>query len=355
MIEEDLGAIVELYLKVFGGDRPASPEELRRYFHSIFFQNPWVDKDLPSLVCQEGERIIGFLGVIPRPMLLNGRPIRLAVSNHFMVDPSSRSTLAAVQLLKAFFAGLQDMSLAEAGNDSRKVWEALGGMTSLPHSLYWTRPLRPSRYMLFQFEKRGLSQALAWTLRPICRVFDALAGRLPRSPFRLVREASENVLTETALLECLSRLSSDQFLHPVYDPRTLTWLLDILEQKKSHGMLRRLILHNSQGGIAGWYLYYLKPGGISEVLQIGAERGSMGRVLDHLFYHARKQGAVALTGRLDPKFMEEFDNKYCLIHRGDRAWMLVHTRHPDLLAAIHRDDIFLSRLEGEWWVSFHGG
>ena len=38
---------------------------------------------------EEGE-IIGFLGVLPRPMTLEGRPIWVAIGNNFMVVPTSR-------------------------------------------------------------------------------------------------------------------------------------------------------------------------------------------------------------------------------------------------------------------------
>jgi hypothetical protein len=33
---------------------------------------------------------------------------------------------------------------------------------------------------------------------------------------------------------------------------------------------------------------------------------------------------------------------------------LVHSRDPEIMAAIHRGEAFLSRLEGEWWLRFLG-
>src|SRR5438046_196924 len=43
------------------------------YFERIFFQNPWVDADLPSLVYEdETGRVGGFVGVVPRRMLFLG-------------------------------------------------------------------------------------------------------------------------------------------------------------------------------------------------------------------------------------------------------------------------------------------
>jgi hypothetical protein len=36
----------------------------------------------------------------------------------------------------------------------------------------------------------------------------------------------------------------------------------------------------------------------------------------------------------------------------DGPWALVHSPRPELVAAIQRGEAFLSRLEGEWWMSF---
>jgi len=41
--------------------------------------------------------------------------------------------------------------------------------------------------------------------------------------------------------------------------------------------------------------------------------------------------------------------------RQEGTWTLVHSRHRDILSAVHQGDAFLSRLDGEWWLRFHGG
>lgn len=71
-------------------------------------------------------RILGFLGVMPRPMLFNGQLIKAAPSSQFIVAPESRSV--GVMLLRAFFEGPQDLSLTDEANSiSRKLWEKIGG------------------------------------------------------------------------------------------------------------------------------------------------------------------------------------------------------------------------------------
>src|SRR5215813_2491706 len=164
--KNDIPQVVSLFQKVFfkNGQTAPSPSKLDAYFEEMFFHTPWTERvtekgtekgaekgtegrdeeEISSLVYETGDgAIIGFIGIIPRRMLLHGRPIRAATSMHFMVEPGSRSTLAGVQLLKTFFSGPQDLSLTDsAGAVGRKIWEGLGGATALAYSINWTRYLR---------------------------------------------------------------------------------------------------------------------------------------------------------------------------------------------------------------------
>jgi len=98
-----------------------SSEELSSFFQNVFFHNPWHNEDLPSLIYEgEAGKIIGFLGVMPRLMSMNGRLIRVAVSNNFMVEPSSRNTLAGLQLLQKFFQGQHPASMHDR-KDGREL------------------------------------------------------------------------------------------------------------------------------------------------------------------------------------------------------------------------------------------
>src|SRR5213593_3948352 len=126
-VPEDVPAMVDLFERVMrGGDR-SETQALSAYFDLVFFRNPWNDAPLSSLVYEDRGGVTGFLGVIPRRMSLEGRPVLVAISNHFMVDPAARQSLAGVQLMKTFLSGPQDLSLAEGNDLSRKLWEAVGG------------------------------------------------------------------------------------------------------------------------------------------------------------------------------------------------------------------------------------
>ena len=352
---DDIPQVVDLHRRVFPGNS-FSTRELEMHFRHLFFENPWYDEHLPSLVYQEeAGTICGFYGVIPRRMRMKGRPILAAVSSQFMVDPSVRNRLAAVELQRTFFAGPQDLSFTDGANDaSRRIWEGLGGLTAFPYSVHWTRLLRPARYFLGRWKERGLSKVAQAGMRPLLAVADSLAARRRRSPFHQAQQPSEEDFTWEDLLEVLPGFAGSKSLCPDYDERSLRWLLERATEKKCHGRLRKSLVRNGPGQIVGWYMYYLNPNGISQVLQLVATRNSIRRVLDQLFFHAWRSGSFAVSGRMDPEFATGFSEERCLFSfSGPR--MLVHSRHADLREVIQRGDAFLTRLEGEWWMRLQGG
>lgn len=355
LAEDDVPQVADLYERVFGGGGGSASPALRSYLEEIFCRHPWRDETLPSLVYEDGDgRIIGCLGVMPRPMSMNRRPVRAAVSHHFMVEPGRRSPLVALDLLKAHFAGPQDISLADVNEPSRQVWAAVGGTTPLLYRIRWTRPLRPGRYALAVLGKRGLPKLLQVGLGPLGRVVDALAAPLPQSPFRpRPPAASGEELDGAALACCVAEFARSRSLRPEYDDRSAKWLLEILGQKSQLGMLRKVLVRSAEGRVAGWYLYYLRPGAVSEVVQIGARPESATDVLDHLFHDAWQGGAVALSGQVDPELMPALSDRDCLFRIDPTSvGVRLHSKHPDLIQAVLRGDAFLTRLEAEWWIPF---
>src|SRR5712691_5796264 len=178
--EDDLPGAAALFARVYPEYRWSSQAACESYFREMLFGNPWCDLRLPSWVAEEGGRLSGFYAVMPRPMLLRGRPIRVAVGCQMIVDPDQRHSLTALQLAKACLSGPQDLTLADGANDrSRRMWIGIGGTAPLLYSLHWTRPLRPARYVLSLLE--GLSAfppALTLAARPLAALGDAGAARL---------------------------------------------------------------------------------------------------------------------------------------------------------------------------------
>src|SRR5207302_6990008 len=69
-------------------------------------------------------------------------------------------------------------------------------------------------------------------------------------------------------------------------------------------------------------------------------------LLNHLFDHARRRGAAALHGRMEPRFMQALSDRYSIFH--DRASsILFHARNPAAKAALLAGDGFLTRRSEE--------
>lgn len=345
----DLDAVLALHRQVFGG---SLPEDARRpLLARLFFEHPWQDDRLGSLVCEgEDGAILGCIGVMPRPMTFEGAPILAAVLHDFMVAPERRSTLAAFELLKAVGAGPQDLSVAEGNEASRRLCSAFGWVTCLPASLRWTHALRPASYALSLMRRRGMSRVAGRALAPAFALADAVVARLPRSPFRHGRSPLQARPLDAKALWCtIDRASRGSRLAPRHDVASLAWLLEGLE--RGPGVLRRA-LFTSQSDIVGWYLYQVERGGIAEVVQLGANEGSAGAVIEHLLHDARQQGAVAVSGQLDPELLPVLSEKLCVLHRGrGGSWILAHARDRRILQALQLGEAFFTRLEGEWWIA----
>ena len=353
LVEDDVPAVAALVRRVYPDYRWVSAAACESYVREPLFENPWCDFQLPSWVAEDKGRVCGFYGVIPRWMQLRGRPLRVAVACHYMVDPDYRNALTALQLAKACLTGPQDLTIADGASDlSRRLWTGIGGTVPLLYSLHWTRPLRPARFALSLLEKRAaIPRALALAARPLGALADALAARL--RPNRFYHEngnVADGDLDADTMLAHLPEVLHDNALQPVYNARMLTCLLDRAARKTRHGKLRTRAVRDGEQ-LIGWYLYYAQPGGVSEVIQLAAREGRYDHVLKRLLADAWQHGAAAVHGRFDPRFATALSERHCWM-RADGAWTLVHSRHADVLDAFQRGSAFLSRLDGEWWLEF---
>jgi hypothetical protein len=283
-------------------------------------------------------------------MRLRGRPVQAAVVTQLMVEQDRRHGVAAAQLLRKAFAGPQALTISDGANESsRRMWEALGGLTSMLYSLQWRRLLRPARAALLRASSpHGRAAALLAT--PVAALADAYAAH-----YRALDHSSgliEEPLDAGALVDGLAGVAHGVALSPRYDLASLHWLLGQARAKRRHGELQAHILRQPGGDIAGWFLYYLN-GTMSRVLQVYAHDGAERAVLDHLFQHAWRRGAAAIEGRMEPGLARVLGQRHCLF-LSTSVFALIHSRDADLLGTLARGDAFFSRLEGEWWMRFVG-
>lgn len=352
--ETDVPAVASLWLRVFRQMESAPPASLLRYFEEVFFRNPWREEDLPSLVCEDREaRIVGFLGVVPRKMVFRSKPIRVAVSTQLMVAPGKQYGLAAVELIRRFFAGPQDFSYTDGSNEtSATLWEGLGGEVAPLLSMEWMRVFRPSRFSAELLTARPSLRPILWGAHPVLWTIDAVLARLPFGPYRFTEPSgTEQEATADSIVECWQAIPNKPALYPMYEPGSLNWLLEITATKKVHGELRKVLVRDSAGKPLGWYLYYLKAGGISSVLQVMATTGATRQLLDHLFADACRHGSIAITGAMDPHCLRPLSDRHCSFRCLGRG-VLIHSKNKELLHTVHRGNALLSRLDGEWWTRF---
>jgi hypothetical protein len=356
-LKKDIRPVAQLHQKVFSQRAGPPSVDLCAYISTVFLENPWYDSTSPSLVYEEDDgQVVGFLGVIPRRMVMRGKAIKVAVGSQFMVDPDSRSSFAGVKLLKALFSGSQDVSMTDGANAmARQVWETFGGVSVPIYSIYWIRTLRPCQHALGRLGKNGsVWRSALMTTKPLCRFLDVtLAGEI--APYRFEGQRLPFIAEEETdvgrMCDHVSRLSAGASLRPQYDPDSLQWLLRIAAQKEKFGPLRNEVLRNTDGDVVGWYLYYLNVGGVSQVLQLAALPKTISGVLDHLFYRAWRLGSTAVAGRIEPRFMHELYHQHCRFSCGSA--FLIQSKDQEILQAIYTGDAFLSRLEGEWWNRFN--
>jgi hypothetical protein len=355
---DDAPAAAELYRRNISIANPARSPPLADRFRAMFCDSPWLDPEIPSLVYDDGAGIAGFLGAYVRPMKFDGRMIRVACSGQLVASPEARHTAAGAFLMQRFLAGPQDLSITDGATPLvRKLWERLGGQTALLHCLRWTTLLRPAQFAGDYLARRKALRPLAALSKPLLKMTDAAARLAVRPNRRSTDELFEEKLTAPSMNAAFGELSLRRRLVPAYDEPYLAWLLSQLrEAADARGALVARLVKSGDGAVLGWYVYFLTPQRIAEVVQLAAgdapDHERFANVLDCLLADAERRGAVAVQGRVESGLLENLSERRAWLHfRAPLA--LVHSRNAEILSAIHAGQSFLTRADGEWWTTFH--
>lgn len=347
----DLPAIASLRRLVFRHTEHPTEDALARYLELVLFDNPWVDEELPSLAIEspQGE-IVGFMGRIVRPYVQGGRVLRGAVATEVMVHPASRGRGLGTQLMRTYLGGGQDFTVADRANEGfRRVSEACGGEVAAWYSWYWTAPLRASRYGVAQLGWRGAVRA---TL-PVTSAFDFLAARIVPGRFRRRPPSgrAEEIDPET-IPGLVSGCVGSESVYPVYDADALRWLFTRLADRLGHAYARldRCAVRMEPHGIVGWFIRADRLDGRSETVQMVAQPAFRDLVFSHLLYRAWRSGAVTVEGRNDPFFVSVVVQRR-LGFTLAQPWVVFHSSDPRVAAAFRSGNVFLSRLDAEWWLA----
>jgi len=353
---DDIPQVAGLWLRTWRESSGDTPDNLLAYFNRIYFENPWVDLNVPALVHEsvDGE-IDGFVGIIPRPMSLNGRNILVAVSCGMMVAPKVRGRGIGVALRERSFQGPQDLLFTDgAAETARGVWEKAGGESCLLYSCRWSRTLRPAANLVEKLRRRIGVAAAPFHYGAI--LVDRLALRSPFGAYRLPKNNCAAIeVGETADILRLrdSLYQSAGLLMPTYDDQSFDWLLAETAEARSRGELEKVIVIDASGQRIGWYVYFAKPHGISDVMQIGGHPEHIEAVIGHMMNRARDKGSVALEGQLDARYARELTNAGCNFRFASSFF--AYSQDPEIMRAVHSGQTSLSRLDGEWWLHFADG
>lgn len=349
---KDMQAVADLHVKLHYGEEGTASQGLRDYYEEMFFQNPWYEKELPSLVYvnQNGE-VTGFLGCIPHHMEIGGKVVKVAIAHRLMVDREVDSPMAASRLVRRFLAGHQDLSFSDGANDhARRIWEAAGGRTAYIYSMNWLRPLRPCHFVVNMLRKRSrafvVPSVVFW---PANTIIDKVFTSFPKSPLRqTLPEGKDREIDVETLLDCIKQFSADYVLRPKYEIAELRWMFKFLQANTDRGRFVSMTMENSAGKVVGACLYYMNSLRFCEVIFVAARRAVRDRVFKHVLYHAWRNGAVGAFGRVGPRFLKSIWDTNCIVKRG--SWALAHSKNPELIDVINRGDAFITALEGELWL-----
>jgi hypothetical protein len=339
--EPDIPQTADLHREVFElQTTPDIKERYRKYFLRTFLC-PSIPGG-PSLVYEEDDgRITGFLGIVGRRFILAGRNVSAALSTQFVVHKEARKRFVGVMMLREHLMGPQDLSFTDEANDnSRRIWEQLGGTTAATYSVHWIAPLKPGKYFAFRGATRW--KRLMQAATPVASVADAAFFYACR---RLYKSPVPAVTAETLPVESVPELISGKLnysLKPCYDANELQGRMDGSTS---------VLLRGPAGRVAGWYIYQLSKDGIAEVLQVGCNTGCARDVVAHLFADAAGKRAIALAGRLEPHIAQALPASVPILYGPQRA-MLIHSTDLRLLETIRSGDALLSRIDGEWSVRF---
>lgn len=353
---DDIAEVASLMWKFLYSRQGLPPAGLEAYLLELFFCSPCADPGFPSLVYENDlGAVSGFLGVLTRPMSYRGRPLRATFGSSFVVDPQSRATPAALELVRSYFSLGQDLSLSDTANPaSQTIWGGFRGKVVSGFRMHWSRPVRPASYLVHTLSRFAKSAVLPCRLRGLRKRLCSLGDRLTASSLNSGPSGSDiqaKPLDLEMLLSFLRASSKGYAIRPVYDHNCLHWLLRFMERMQAYGELHKIAIRNSAGNVVGCYVYCAKQDGIGEVVFLAAAPKDRNTVLGHLFHHASTHGAIALHGKLEPGTAHLLSGRLRFVYDG-RDPLLICSRDPDLTHLAANGGISLTRLDGEWCVKF---
>lgn len=354
---EDAPAVASLWQYWFR-DKTRVPEPgLTELVTRIYVDNPGIDDTVKSLVAVDDRGgILGFLGVSVTPIIVDGRVGKMAGVFPSVVDPNAPTSVATF-LLRKLLAGPQDFTFSDGGHVKfERIWELLGGRIMQLQSTRWIKVFRPVGLAL---QSASARYGPVSRLEPLMgRVTDAL-DYVPRRLFgtRLVAGRGDEryqveELTPALLASSAESIVGESRLRPIYSKDQVSWQHNEMAGIVEQGEFRARLVRTKAGEVVGWYVYYLKPRGVSRLYDIKAQSEHLTGVLNALVTEADSGGAGALMGRMEPYLRSPLHRQGALLYNGG-SLLMVHARDKTLVDDAELGRLAFSRLQGEnwyWWA-----
>lgn len=349
---DDLGELAELRIRgsASTADQQRAQAAMTRLFPELYFRSPSYDAGLSGLVSEGTDgRLNGMIAVGARPMLLQGQPISAAIGADLFVAEESRRSMAGLALMKGLLNGPQDLTISDIANQkTRQLWERLGGFVATAWNINWIGVLRPGQLAAGMLQECRGGRLPGSILRAVSPIIDRLAPQRLKCEVIPVRGGFvESTLTPEEFSQHLHELTEEESVQPVFSRESAEWMWKRLPYLSPEaGELSAVMVRNSRGRLLGWYLYNLENGGVARVVQIAARTADADAVISHLFARTWEQGAAAVAGRAQPRFLQSLIDRGCLL-RARESFTLIHSGNPQIADAFRSGRAWLSVLDGE--------
>ncbi len=347
MKTDDIPAIRTLFQQVFRPHSKSCHETFDPYFQKFFFENPYYDPAIGSVVHEnEHGEIDSAISVLPIPYRVNDQSIMGRLLCAFMMKPEM-SPRGAAELTLTLRPSEKILNFTDsAAPVSLKHSEAIGGITLGTHGLGWTRVFRAASYVANYVAER----------RPILGGWaTSLVGRMlnPLFPIPAIKKTAKSRadVREIAQEEAVSLVPGylqSYLAHPAWTESDVNWLFRMASDNHAAGALRFCAINDRTGSPGGFFCYYTRPNGIAEVLNIITKAGMEKHAVDAMLIHLQDEGHIAAQGRVDPRYLNALSQQSIMFFRL-KANVCVATANVEMLNAIQRGDIFIGGLAGESW------
>ena len=344
---DDIPAIRTLFQRVFRPHSKSCREAFDQYFQKFFFENPYYDPAIGSVV-HENERgeIDSAISVLPIPYRVNGQSVMGRLLCAFMMKPEM-SPRGAAELTLTLRPSEKILNFTDsAAPVSLKHSEAIGGITLGTHGLGWTRVFQAASYVAnYVAERRPVLGG--WAASSVGKVLN------PLFPVPAIRRAAKSTadvreITQEEAISLVPGYLQSYLAHPAWTESDIGWLFQMASDNHAAGALRFCAINDRGGSPGGFFCYYRRPNGIAEILNIITKAGMEKHAVDAMLLHLQDEGHIAAQGRVDPRYLNALSQQSIMFFRL-KANVCVATANADMLNAIQRGDIFIGGLAGESW------